>query len=87
MNIKIGDATVTGNDIFKLVWRGWFYGVLVIFLPFFAIAALVSLFGDGKWEIVLSVLLVPLIAAGQGVFAGGLVLLGLKVRPPAESSS
>ena len=36
-----------------------------------------------KWEMVLSVFMIPLIAAGQG----GLVLLGLKVRPPTDSSN
>ncbi len=75
-----------GNEFFKIIWRGWFYGILVIFLPFFTVAALVVGFGAGKWEALLYVLMVPLIAAGQGVIAGWLVLLGLKVRPPINSS-
>ncbi|MGB5628647.1 MAG: hypothetical protein WBM57_04720 [Woeseiaceae bacterium] len=86
MKIKLGNATATGNEIFKVVWRGWFYGVLVIFLPFFTVAALIIGFGAGKWEALLYPIMVPLIAAVQGAIAGWLVLLGLKVRPPTNTS-
>jgi hypothetical protein len=86
VNIKLGNTTATGNEIFKVVWRGWFYGVLVIFLPFFAVAALVIGFGSGKWEALLYPVMVPLIAGLQGVIAGWLVLLGLKVRPPKDTN-
>lgn len=86
MKIELGSATATGNEIFKVVWRGWFYGVLVIFLPFMVVAALVIGFGAGKWEALLYPIMVPLVAGLQGVFAGWLVLLGLKVRPPKGTS-
>ena len=86
MNIKIGDATASTNELFKVVWRGWFYGILVIFLPFFVVAALVIGFGAGKWEALLYPVMVPFIAAVQGVLVAWLVLLGLKVRPPTKTS-
>jgi hypothetical protein len=86
VKIKLGNGTLTGNEIFKVVWRGWFYGVLVIFLPFFAVAALVIGFGTGKWEALLYPVMVPIIAAVQGAIAGWLVLLGLKVRPPTSTN-
>ena len=85
MRIPVGDSLVTKSDVFKTVWRGWFFGVLVIFLPVFALTSLIALLGGGgddRWEMAFGVLLVPLIAAGQGVLAGGLVLLGLSVAPP-----
>jgi len=87
VHIRIGDATATGNELFKVVWRGWLYGVVVLFLPLFLVSALGMGFGAGKWEGLLSVLMLPLIAALQGVFAGWLVLLGLKVRPPTECNN
>jgi hypothetical protein len=87
VKIKLGNATVTGSEIFKVVWRGWFYGVLVVFLPFFSVAALVIGLGAGKWEAILYPVMVPIVAAGLGVVAGWLVVLGLKVRPPTDTSS
>lgn len=86
MNIEIGTTTASGSEVFRLVWRGWFYGVLVIFLPFFVVAALVVGFGAGKWEALLYPVMVPLVAGLQGVVAGWLVLLGLKLRPPNGTS-
>ena len=89
MKVQIGTGSASGEDVFKLVWRGWFFGVLVIFFPILALAALASLAGGSRnvgMEPILAVLLVPVIAAMQGVMAGGLVLLGLKVRPPKEDT-
>jgi hypothetical protein len=67
------------------VWRGWFAGLLVIFLPFWLLGVVVFLIG-GNWtqmpQMLGGLVALPLIAAGQGVLAGGLVLLGLKVWPP-----
>lgn len=84
MNIKIGNGTATSSEIFRIVWRGWSYGVLVIFWPLFTVAGLIAGFGAGNWEPLLVAFLVPFIAAMQGMFAGWLVLLGLKVRPPTD---
>ena len=72
-------------NIFGLVWRGWFAGLLVIFLPFWLLGTVACLV-TGNWDqlvqLLLGLVMLPLIAAGQGVMAGGLILLGLKVWPP-----
>ena len=75
---------VTSN-VFSLVWRGWFAGVLVIFLPLWLLGIVVLVI-SGSWGQVLpmlgGLLMLPLIAAGQGALIGGLVLLGLHIWPP-----
>ena len=89
MKVQIGTGVASGEDVFKLVWRGWFYSVLVIFFPIFAFGALAGLATgdrDVGIEPILIVLLVPVIAAMQGVMVGGIVLLGLKIRPPKEDT-
>jgi hypothetical protein len=66
--------------IFKLVWRGWFIGASTLFTPLFLF---VALFGtEVPREMLFSVPLIPVIAALQGVVAGGLVVLGLTIWPP-----
>ena len=75
---------VSRDSVFGLVWRGWFAGVLVIFLPIAIIAIPISAF-TGAWnetlQMLLGLVVVPLIAAGQGLIVGGLVVLGLVVWP------
>ena len=66
--------------IFKMVWRGWFVGATAIFTPLFLLAALFA--PDAPKEMAFAVLLVPFIAALQGVMFGGLVVLGLTIWPP-----
>jgi hypothetical protein len=75
---------VSGESVFGLVWRGWFAGVMVIFLPIAIIAILITAL-RGAWnetlQMSLGLIAVPVIAAGQGLIAGGLVALGLTVWP------
>ncbi|MEM7430384.1 MAG: hypothetical protein AAF351_00465 [Pseudomonadota bacterium] len=87
MSIPTSSGQIASSELFKLVWRGWFIGVLVIMGPLFALGALISAFGYGEWELLIGLILVPLIAAGQGVVAGVLVLFGLKVSPPKAAAN
>lgn len=75
---------VSREIVFKLVMRGWFAGVFVIFVPILLIASVArAIAAPALWgEALLGFLLVPLIAAGQSVIVGGLVVLGLTVWPP-----
>ncbi|GJM05204.1 MAG: hypothetical protein DHS20C09_11950 [marine bacterium B5-7] len=72
------------GKVFKLVWRGWFVGVSAIFTPLFILGLLV----EPSFEAVplYGVILVPVIAAFQGVMAGGLVCLGLAIWPQRTES-
>lgn len=74
----------TEGELFRLVWRGWFAGVLVLFVPVWLLG-LIVLMAQGNWgELVpaaIGIVLLPIIAAMQGVLAGGLVWLGLLVWP------
>ena len=65
--------------LFKHVWRGWFVGVSVLFTPLFLLAALFA--PDAPPQMMFGVFMIPIIAAFQGVFAGGLVLLGVTIWP------
>lgn len=69
--------------LFKHVWRGWFVGVSVIFTPIFLLAALFS--PDTPPQMAIGALMVPVIAALQGVMFGGLVVLGVSIWPLKES--
>ena len=65
--------------LFKQVWKGWFVGVSVLFTP---ILLLVALFApEAPPQMAFGVLMVPVIAAFQGVIVGGLVLLGATIWP------
>ena len=72
------------GSIFKFVWRGWFVGVTAVFLPLFALAALLN--QEAVENMVYGIPLIPVIAAFQGVIVGGLVVLGLKIWRPKELS-
>ena len=73
----------TSPSMFGLVWRGWFAGLLVIMLPLWLFATVAGLLtGQPRaMQMLAGIVLLPLIAAGQGVMVGGLVVLGLKVWP------
>jgi len=71
------------GEIFKLVWRGWFAGATVLFLPLFILMA--AFMPEAPKNIWLAVVMVPFISALQGVMIGGLVLLGLLVWPPKKA--
>ena len=65
--------------LFKHVWRGWFVGISVLFTP---ILLLVALFApDAPPQMAFGVLMIPVIAAFQGVIVGGLVMLGVTIWP------
>ena len=65
--------------LFKLVWRGWFVGASILFIPLFL---LLVLFGpEIPKESLLAIPLIPIITAVQGVFVGILVLLGVSIWP------
>lgn len=66
--------------IFKMVWRGWFVGATIIFIPLIMLTIMLS--PEAPKSILLSVFLIPLIAALQGLIVGGLVILGLTIWPP-----
>ena len=66
--------------MFSTIWKGWFYGVTAIFLPITLLASIVVIFAGGNespLEMILSVFMVPIIAAIQGVIVGGIVVFGL----------
>jgi len=89
MKIIIGSKEATGNEIFSIIWRGWFIGVTVIFMPISLIAgvaALLSRSQENSFEILAGVVMVPIIAAMQGIIISGIILLGLKLWPPKKSS-
>ena len=66
-------------ELFKQVWRGWFVGVSVLITPLALLAALLA--PETPPQMVFGVLMIPVIAAAQGIIVGGLVLLGLTIWP------
>ena len=87
MRVKILNDEVSGYSMFKLVWRGYFWGALTIFLPMLLFTVPLGLaagFQGENLEVLLAVLVIPLILWLQGIIFGGIVSLGLVVRPPKE---
>ena len=71
-------------SLFRLVWRGWFVSVTVIFVPLYLVSHLIGIGGGDSVSGVSSlviVVLIPIIAALQGVVVGALVVLGNKIKP------
>jgi hypothetical protein len=68
--------------IFKLVWRGWFAGSLILLLPVWLLALLATVF-TGAWNdlgsVAGSVVLIPPLAALLAVLVAGVVLLGIRL--------
>ena len=73
------------GELFRLVWRGWFAAVLVLSVPILLLV-LIVLAAQGSWDEVvqgaIAIVLMPIIAAMQGLMVSGLVWLGLLVWPP-----
>tara|TARA_R100000005_G_C4853521_1_gene118641 strand:+ start:268 stop:510 length:243 start_codon:yes stop_codon:yes gene_type:complete len=62
---------------FIYVWRGWSIGMTSIFLP---IAILFNILApESRPEMWLSIVMIPVIAMGQGLMIAGGVLLGNKI--------
>ena len=89
MRISVQSGAITGSELFRLVWRGWFVGVIAIFLPTFLLFGFTIVVPGYHSELrpaeyFLGLLVLPFIAAGQALIVGALVSLGLKIRPPRE---
>ena len=85
MEVSIISGKIRGSELFRLVWRGYFIAATAIMLPLSILAAVINLSLGGEqvgWQVVLIPLFVPFIIAFQGIIVGGLVLLGLLIRPP-----
>lgn len=67
------------KSIFKMVWRGWFVGATIVFVPMILLT--IFLIPQLPISAIFAVLLVPVVTAFQGVIFGGVVVLGLKVWP------
>ena len=83
MDIYINKNKITGMSLFKIIWRGWVVGLSAIFIPVFILAGFSAnpeLFKSSPSPFLFA-LLVPLIAAFQGVIFAGIILLGLKLFP------
>lgn len=78
---KTLDHGLTSAEVFKLVWTGWFWGAGSIFGVLFAVAALISRAPEG----LVAVVVVPLIAAGQGAICGGVIAFGLWLYREVDS--
>lgn len=65
--------------LFKLVWRGWFVGATLLFIPLYFL--LVLLEPEIPKESMLAIPLIPIITAVQGIIVGALVLLGVSIWP------
>lgn len=90
MELRTENGHLKPGGAFKLMAAGYFLGAAVIFVPLFALVALVSLAagvpttvngqpveGGGVLVNLLPLLMVPVVLAVQAVMLGGLAVLGL----------
>ena len=91
MKLVLQSGSLSGSDLFNLIWRGWFVGVTAMCLPLAVVVGLKLVISGESDQVpdqyLLAPVLIPVIAAGQGVIVGALVLFGLFVRPPRKSGS
>ena len=85
MEIPLENGTISGREIFRLVWRGYFFFVLAVMTPFSILLLPIIYFlgpqGASPSMIMLPVMF-PLVGALQGVIFGVIILTGLIIRPP-----
>ncbi len=91
MELRTKDGQLKPGGAFKLVATGYFLGAGVIFLPLFALVAVITLAagvpptvdgqpaegGGGVLFAVLTLIMVPVVLAMQAVMLGGMAVLGL----------
>ncbi len=83
MKLRIQNGQAEPVSLFKFVFVGHALGVTMIFLPFFLLAAGISLFipmetaEGGEMVFWMAPIMIPAIALGQGLMIGGVVTLGL----------
>jgi len=92
MQLPVRDGFISGGELFRLIWRGYFIAVTGIFLVAFLVFGTAAMYSGAEpgmklSEFALGLLLVPVIAAGQGLIIGSVVLFGHFVKPPRSSLS
>jgi len=83
MKIQIKAGEMSGSELFSLVWQGLFFGFLVILVPLGIVVGIASI-ADGAeniWLLAWMPVAAVFNAFTSAILAGGLVLLGHKVRP------
>lgn len=90
MQLPVRDGFISGSDLFRLIWRGYFIAITSIFLFALLVFGTVAMYSGAEpgmklSEFALGLLLVPVIAAGQALIIGGVVLFGHFVKPPRSS--
>ena len=78
----VHDCELNSSDVFRIVWTGWFWGLCFLFGPFFLLTVVALAFTNPfeAMQASLGILLLPVIAGGQGLMAGAVVVLGLWVH-------
>jgi hypothetical protein len=83
MKIKIGTNELTSWDLFKAIWRGWFFGVTTAFLGSIILLTIFTHISD-KQETHINLLYiipaVPIIVAVQGLIISSFIVFGLKIN-------
>jgi len=90
MEIRIENGTITGGEIFRLVWRGFFFFIAAVMTPLSIVWILVfsSQLPEDAWPSIIMVpVMFPIVGAFQGVIVGLFVLIGLTIRPPRRGNS
>lgn len=70
------------NIDWMVIVKGWFFGGMAFLLPIFIIAGIFSRIVQADiilQDVLLGVLILPVILAGQGLLISLIVMLGLKV--------
>jgi len=85
MNFKIGNKQLSAGELFRLIWRGWFVGATVTFIPIFFVIDLVARPGFSLSQYLLLLALLPIMNAINGAIFGGQIILGLFLVPPRKA--
>jgi hypothetical protein len=85
MNFSVGDKQLSAGELFRLVWRGWFVGATVTFIPIFFVIDLVARPGFSLSQYLVLIVVFPILNAINGAIFGGQILLGLFLVPPQKA--
>jgi hypothetical protein len=86
MNFKIRDKQFSAGELFRLIWRGWFVGTTVTFIPILLVIDLVARPGLDLSQYLLFIVAFPIMNAMNGAIVAGQILLGLFLVPPRKTS-
>ena len=87
MKITVGNCELLGNELFYIIWKGFFIGASAIFFPISILITLLHIIYSNnfiEFQAIIFPFFLLVIIMFQSAVVAGLVLLGLRIHPPKK---